>query len=143
MYIAVDFDGTIVKHMYPEIGDPVPHAVETIKELAEQGHKIILLTMRGTKPFIENKIDDETGDVIEIIERNTLQEAIDYCKNVGIPLYAVNSNPAQKHWTNSNKVYAHAYIDDAAIGCPLIEDNGKRTYVDWLKVKELLSPQEK
>lgn len=29
--IAVDFDGTIVLHAFPEIGEPVPGAIETIK----------------------------------------------------------------------------------------------------------------
>ncbi len=28
MIIAVDFDGTIVKHKYPEIGEPIPFAIE-------------------------------------------------------------------------------------------------------------------
>lgn len=124
MYICIDFDGTIVKHEYPEIGAPVPYAIEVIKELQEAGHKIILFTMRGSKPYKENVFDKETGEVIEVIERNSLQEAIDYCENAGIKLYGVNSNKDQKLWTNSKKVYAHAYIDDAAVGCPLIIESG-------------------
>ena len=31
MIIAVDFDGTIVEHRYPEIGREIPFAVETSK----------------------------------------------------------------------------------------------------------------
>lgn len=31
MIIAVDFDGTIVEHRYPEIGREIPFAVETLK----------------------------------------------------------------------------------------------------------------
>ena len=28
MYICVDFDGTVVDHRYPEIGEPVPAAIK-------------------------------------------------------------------------------------------------------------------
>ena len=27
MYIAIDFDGTIVDHRFPEVGEPVPGAI--------------------------------------------------------------------------------------------------------------------
>ena len=33
MVIAVDFDGTIVEHKYPEIGREIPFAIETLKML--------------------------------------------------------------------------------------------------------------
>ena len=33
MTIAVDFDGTIVEHMYPEIGKEIPFATDTLKML--------------------------------------------------------------------------------------------------------------
>ena len=36
MVIAVDFDGTIVTHRYPEIGKPISGAVETIKNVIEK-----------------------------------------------------------------------------------------------------------
>ena len=35
MIIAVDFDGTIVEHKYPEIGREIPFAIETLKMLIE------------------------------------------------------------------------------------------------------------
>ena len=31
MIIAVDFDGTIVEHRYPRIGEEIPVAVDTLK----------------------------------------------------------------------------------------------------------------
>ena len=31
MIIAVDFDGTIVEHRYPKIGEERPFAIETLK----------------------------------------------------------------------------------------------------------------
>jgi hypothetical protein len=63
-----------------------------------------------------------------------LQEAIDYLKAEGIEFWAVNENPTQKFWTDSPKVYAHIYIDDAAFGCPLIEVENDRPIVDWLEI---------
>ena len=45
--IGIDFDGTIVEHEYPLIGNPVPGALETMKDLIASGHKIILWTMRS------------------------------------------------------------------------------------------------
>jgi len=44
-------------------------------------------------------------------------------------------NPTQDRWTDSPKCYANIFIDDAALGCPLIETDG-RSVVDWLKVAE-------
>lgn len=108
--VAVDFDGTIVKHAYPEIGDPIPLAVEGLLKFQEKGWQIILNTMRG-------------GEY--------LQAAVDLVESQGIKLYGVNVNPTQCHWTDSPKCYAPLYIDDAALGCPLIYPYGERPYVDW------------
>ena len=49
MTIAVDFDGTIVEHKYPEIGKEKPFAIDTLKQLAFEGHKLILWTSRDGK----------------------------------------------------------------------------------------------
>ena len=38
MIIAVDFDGTIVEHKYPEIGRELPFAIETLKKLQQERH---------------------------------------------------------------------------------------------------------
>ena len=40
MIIAIDFDGTIVSHKYPEIGNEIPFATATIKRLIEEDMKI-------------------------------------------------------------------------------------------------------
>jgi len=119
-YIGIDFDGTIVKHKFPEIGEPIDDALKTIRLLQHAGHKIILYTMRS---------------------RETLVEAVKYLEDFGIQLYGVNENKTQKYWTDSPKVYCHLYIDDAALGCPLIHPaSGDRPYVDWsLVVDELLA----
>ena len=46
MTIAVDFDGTIVEHRYPKIGEEIPFATETLKILAKERHRLILWTVR-------------------------------------------------------------------------------------------------
>ena len=46
MTIAVDFDGTIVEHRYPQIGEEIPFAVETLKMLVQDHHKVILWSVR-------------------------------------------------------------------------------------------------
>ena len=43
---AIDFDGTIVSDKYPEIGEPFPEAIETIREIKKLGHKIIIWSCR-------------------------------------------------------------------------------------------------
>lgn len=109
--ICVDFDGTMVDHRYPSIGLPVPGAITWCKIFQEMGIDIILWTMRSDKE---------------------LDDAVKYMNDNGITLYGVNDNPSQKRWTNSRKVYSPMYIDDAAIGCPLITIPGfERPCVDW------------
>lgn len=46
MTIAVDFDGTIVEHRYPEIGQEIPFATDTLKMLIADHHKLILWSVR-------------------------------------------------------------------------------------------------
>ena len=42
MTIAVDFDGTIVEHRYPQIGEEIPFATATLKMLINERHQLIL-----------------------------------------------------------------------------------------------------
>jgi hypothetical protein len=119
MFICVDFDGTIVDHKYPEIGEPVPHALKWLKRFNQQGANLILFTMRSD--------GQKHGPV--------LTNALQYLKKNGIKLYAVNENPSQSSWTNSPKAYGNVYIDDSAVGCPLIHPKGfNKPCVDWEKV---------
>ena len=62
MIIAVDFDGTIVTHEYPRIGRDID-AVPVLKELIENGHKIILYTMRSKEHLEEamQNLDEMIG----------------------------------------------------------------------------------
>ena len=119
MVICVDFDGTIVDHRFPAIGNPVPGAIEWMKRLQKYGAKIILFTMRSdSRPF-----------------GTTLADARKYMQENGIELYGVNENPTQSDWTTSPKVHADIYVDDCAFGCPLIYPKGfNRPCVNWKEV---------
>lgn len=116
--IAVDFDGTCVEHNYPAIGMDVEGAVKVLRELNKHGHRIILNTMRSGQ---------------------RLEAAVRWFRDRRIELWAVNRNPEQEQWTTSPKVYADIYIDDSALGCPLIFLEGmRRPVVNWSKVRQLL-----
>ena len=116
MDICVDFDGTCVTHEYPLIGKDIG-AVPVLKALSQSGHNLILFTMRSGYE---------------------LEQAVNWFKQHEIPLYGVNRNPSQDTWTSSPKAYAQLYIDDAAIGCPLIEQEEGRPYVNWEQIRTLL-----
>ena len=49
MTIAVDFDGTIVEHDYPRIGKEIPFAIDTLKMLRQEQHRLILWSVREGK----------------------------------------------------------------------------------------------
>lgn len=117
MIICVDFDGTIVEHRFPDIGEPVPGALEWMRRWQQAGAKLILWTMRSD--------GDRNGPV--------LTAAVEYCRRGGVEFWGINTNPAQSDWTSSPKAYAHIYVDDAAFGCPLRESKraGGRMMVDW------------
>lgn len=117
MKIAVDFDGTCVKHMYPDVGDDCPGAVEVLRALADAGHAINLFTMRSGEQ---------------------LEDAKDWFKAREIPLSGINKDEGQEEWTASPKCYAQLYIDDAALGAPLVRPHLGRPFVDWQVVGSYL-----
>jgi hypothetical protein len=136
MILAIDFDGTLCEHRFPDIGAEVPGAFKWLKKFQAAGAKLILWTMRSDGRTGEGK---ENGPV--------LTEAVEWCRERGVEFWAVNENPEQKTWTQSPKAYAQLYIDDAAACCPLRESrrSGGRPMVDWAAVgpavMELLKPK--
>ena len=118
LVIAIDFDGTCVEHDYPAIGLEVEGAVETLRALNKRGHRLILFTMRSGEK---------------------LEAAVRWFRDRKIELWAVNENPEQRSWTTSPKVYADYYIDDSALGCPIMFIDGVRhPVVNWSKVRTML-----
>jgi hypothetical protein len=115
MYICIDFDGTIVSHEFPEIGEENPKAFFWMKRWQELGANLILFTMRS---------DNDSGQF--------LSDAVNYCRQKGIEFFGINRNPTQDSWTTSPKAYGHIYVDDAAFGCPLHKmASSYRPAVDW------------
>lgn len=96
--IAVDFDGTIVEHRYPEIGEELPFATETLRMLIKDQHRLILWTVR---------------------EGDLLKEAVDWCHERGVDFYAVNRDYPEEQEENNNhfsrKLKADYFIDDRGI----------------------------
>lgn len=111
MIIAVDFDGTIVEHKYPEIGNERPFATYTLRKLIEDRHRLILWTVRRGKE---------------------LQEAVDWCKERGVEFYAVNRNfpeeTVEPHGGYS-KINAELFIDDCNLG----------GIPDWGKIYQMIN----
>ena len=98
--IAVDFDGTIVEHRYPEIGEERPFAIDTLKMLIKDRHKLILWTVR---------------------EGQLLDDAVNWCRERGVEFYAVNRDYPEETFDNnphfSRKLNSIDYwIDDRNIG---------------------------
>lgn len=100
MTIAIDFDGTIVEHKYPAIGDEIPFATDTLKMLIADHHRLILWSVR------EDKL---------------LDEAVAWCRERGVEFYAVNRDYPEENGTENNnhfsrKLKVDMFIDDRNIG---------------------------
>jgi len=112
MTIAIDFDGTIVDHKYPEIGNLKPNAKEVINALVEDGHTIIIWTCRaGVKE----------------------QEAANFLLKNGIRFHYINENSKEvlsQFDGDCRKVFGDVYIDDRNIGTK---------HIDWLEIYKLLN----
>ena len=99
MIIAVDFDGTIVEHRYPRIGEEIPFAIDTLKLLQQEKHRLILWSVR---------------------EGTLLEEAVEWCKARGLEFYAVNKDYPEEqksHQGFSRKLKADLFMDDRNLGC--------------------------
>jgi len=100
MTIAVDFDGTIVEHRYPEIGEELPFATETLRLLIADRHRLILWSVR---------------------EGKLLDDAIEWCRARGVEFYAVNKDYPEERGTENNNHYSRKlkvdiFIDDRNLG---------------------------
>jgi hypothetical protein len=112
--IAVDFDGTIVEHKYPEIGKEIMFAFDTLKALQKQKHQLILWTYRTGKE---------------------LDEAVEYCRQNGLEFYAVNKSYPEEdfdEYYSSRKIEADLFIDDRNIG----------GLPSWGEIYQMINPHE-
>jgi hypothetical protein len=98
MTIAIDFDGTIVEHRYPRIGEEIPFAVDTLKLLQQEKHRLILWSVR---------------------EGDLLDEAVEWCRARGLEFYAANKDYPEEerdHEGFSRKLKVDMFIDDRNVG---------------------------
>ena len=94
MIIAVDFDGTLCRECYPEVGVPNMKLINFLINRRVLGDKLILWTCREDK---------------------MLADAIKWCRQLGLEFDAVNDNLPDTIalWgNNSRKITADLYIDD-------------------------------
>lgn len=94
MVYAIDFDGTLCKDEYPNIGKAYNQRIESVKRLQQAGNKIILWTSRNGKD---------------------LTEAVSWCKQRGLIFDSVNENlpEVQAKWGgDTRKIFCDFYIDD-------------------------------
>ena len=119
--IAIDFDGTIVEDAYPKIGKPRLFAFDTLKQLQNNGHRLILWTYRSGKK---------------------LQEAVDFCAKNDIVFYAVNKSYPEEVLDDSisRKIHADIFIDDRNFGN--LPDWGK-IYRDILSEEPIIPKKKK
>lgn len=99
--ISVDFDGTLVEDKWPKIGALNMRLVEYLKNCQKHGIKVVLNTMR---------------------EGELLEDAVDFCRSVGLHFDAVNDNIPEAvalFGSNPRKIYADWYIDDHSALCGL------------------------
>jgi hypothetical protein len=112
MKLAIDFDGTIVEHRYPQIGKENLFAFITLKALQKQGHLLILWTYRAGKE---------------------LEEAVEYCRQNGLEFYAVNRSYPEEVFDEreqSRKIMADVFVDDKNLG----------GFPGWTEVWRMLNP---
>ena len=123
MIVALDFDGTLLTHKFPALGEDIG-AFEWLLQFQNDYSelKYMLWTVRSGEPLLG---------------------AMRYCAHRGLEFWSVNVNLDQHTWPypGSCKAHAHVYVDDAALGAPLITpaDQNARPYVDWERMGPMLA----
>jgi len=102
MIISIDFDGTIVEHRFPEIGELKEGAKEVINWMVSRGHSVAIWTCRSRDNYVPG--------------RDTLQEAIEFLNANGIKYHSVNDNVPGISFKPFPNIVADVYIDDKNLG---------------------------
>lgn len=109
--ICVDFDGTIVEHKYPKIGELKPDAVEAVNKLYDAGWEIIIYSCRMLA-------DGRPTDMFP----DTFHEIKPFLDAAGLKYDRISTR-------EEGKPFASWYIDDRAIA---FNDN-------WLEIASKLT----
>ena len=104
--IAVDFDGTLCKNNWPDIGEENANLIRILRFVRKNGVKLILWTCR-------------TGA--------QLDAAIEWCKERRLEFDAINANLTEvieAFGGDTRKIVADYYIDDKVITAEYFNENG-------------------
>lgn len=109
--IAVDFDGTLVKDQFPDLGTPFTEGINTVNAMIEKGYEIVIWTAR-----------------------KELKSVIEHLKNHGLNTDKVKINThadymLKRYDSQGIKIGASIYIDDRGYNAPIFNDS------EWLKIK--------
>lgn len=128
MVFGIDFDNTISTNNYPFAGELIPMAKEVINTLVENGHIIMLWTVRG------NETVEENGYV------NALNKAKEFIEENEIKVHYFNKSPMQPSSLpdSSPKQYVDYYIDDISLGTPLMNYKNNLV-VNWFIICKYLA----
>jgi len=110
--IAIDFDGCVVTHRYPQIGQMLGQARYIINKLYDEGYFIIIWTCRGGVDLVN---------------------AINWMDEFGIKYHNINENAPYDmiHFKPAPKIYADVYIDDRNL----------QGFPGWEKAYEIINKQ--
>lgn len=101
LLIGLDYDGTVVHHAFPEVGEFQEDAVRVLKRITDAGHKLILWTCRE---------DTKHGW--------HLSDAVNKLMDAGIPLRSVNENHPDDYYFDfpTRKLNCDLFLDDRVVG---------------------------
>lgn len=113
--IAIDFDGTLVYDgCYPNFGSIKPNAINVIKKIIDNGHRIIIWTCRGGEEQmngIRKKLNKH--GVFKFIINEHFKDTLDEFEHF------------------SPKVFASIYIDDRSL-------HAMHNGIDWFEIEDML-----
>jgi len=94
--IIIDFDGTLCKFAFPDVGEPQPNVKEALERLHNAGYKIIIHSVRTAGNWGDNNRSHHINAIEDFMLKNNLyyDELLLSC----------------------DKPIAAAYIDDRGIG---------------------------
>jgi len=93
--IIIDFDGTLCKFAFPEVGEPQPNVKEGLEKLHNAGYKIVIHSVRTA-----TYLNEDTLEHVKAIKNFMLKNNLYYDEIL----------------LTCDKPIAAAYIDDRGIG---------------------------
>lgn len=96
-YIYVDFDGTLCRFSYPDLGPPMPGAQRFMRELKKRGFNAVIFSSRCSA---EIYTDEERAQSIEKFAK--------WLNHHDIPYHSIDTG-------NNGKPVGLAYVDDRGV----------------------------